>query len=42
VKEEKKAKKATPKNGPSHKTKEDFMRWYYKQEAYKKKLADSQ
>jgi hypothetical protein len=42
VKEEKKTKKPTPKNSPTYKTKEDFMRWYYKQDAYKKKMADEE
>ncbi|MFZ1398109.1 MAG: hypothetical protein WAS33_14490 [Candidatus Promineifilaceae bacterium] len=42
MKDEKKTKKPTPKNNPTHKTKEDFMRWYYKQEARKKKPADDE
>lgn len=39
---EKKAKKTDKKNSPTYKTKEDFMRWYYKQDAHKKKSADDE
>ncbi|WP_420645411.1 hypothetical protein [Candidatus Leptofilum sp.] len=37
MKEKKKAPKPDHKNSSTYKTKEDFLRWYYKQDRRKKK-----
>jgi len=39
MKQEKKPQQPTPKNHPTYKTKEDFMRWWREQDARKKKEA---
>ncbi len=39
MKKEEKPQEANRKNRPTHKTKEDFMRWWREQDARKKKEA---